>query len=343
MKMKPEETHKDFNNLITRKLSGELTPEQERDFQKLLRNDSERESLFQELQKIWNSAGSAVEGEQYNLDAEWDLMQDLIPNLKQESQVKQSEVKTRSLLYYTYRVAAMLLLGLIIGLGLTYGTRMLYNQQIIAWDQPVDVILEDGTLITINRDSRIRFKKKFASDERKVFLKGEAWFDVASDPASPFVIDAGSALVEVLGTSFNVNAYRENPVVEITVESGVVALTSKQEKQEQIVLKAGNSGKYNKQRKELELIQSSNPNQISWKTRELYFDGSSLQEVVDLINQVYDAHLVISNDALASCQITVTFKDQSLDAILNVLESTLDLEILQVGNQFRLEGSGCNE
>ena len=134
---------------------------------------------------------------------------------------------------------------------------------------------------------------------------------------------------------------RENPVVEITVESGVVTLTSKQEKQ--IVLKAGNSGKYNKERKELELIQSSDPNQISWKTRDLYFDGSSLQEVVDLINQVYDAHLIISNEALASCQITVTFKGQSLDAILNVLESTLDLEILQVGNQFRLEGSGCNE
>jgi len=340
--MKPEETHKDFNRLITSYLSGELTPEQQKEFKELLRNDPKKESLFEEAQKIWNSVGSAVD-ESYNLDAEWNLMQNLIPDLKQEGQVKQSEVKTRSLLYYTYRIAAVLLVGLIIGLGITYGTRMFYNRQIIAWDQPVDVILEDGTLITINRDSRIRFKKKFASDERKVFLKGEAWFDVARDTASPFVIDAGSALVEVLGTSFNVNAYRENPVVEITVESGVVALTSKQEKQEQIVLKAGNSGKYNRQRKELELIQTSDPNQISWKTRDLYFDGSSLQEVVDLINQVYDAHLVISNKALASCPITVTFKDQSLEAILNVLESTLDLKIIQEGNQFRLEGSGCNE
>lgn len=343
MKMNPEETHKDFNGLITRYLSGELTPEQERDFKESLRNDPKKASLFEEVQNIWNSAGSVVEGETYNLDAEWNLMQKLIPGLKQEGQVKQSEVKTRTLLYYAYRIAAVLLVGLIISLGLTYGTRMFYNQQIIAWDQPVDVILEDGTLITINRDSRIRFKKKFASDERKVFLKGEAWFDVASDPASPFVIDAGSALVEVLGTSFNVNAYRQNSVVEITVESGVVALTAKQEKQEQIILKAGNSGKYNKQRKELELIQSADPNQISWKTRDLYFDGSSLQEVVDLINQVYDAHLVISNKALASCQITVTFKDQSLDAILKVLELTLDLEIHQEGNQFRLVGSGCNE
>ena len=341
--MNPEETYKDFNSLVARYLSGELTPEQQREFKELLRKDPKKASLFEKIQNIWNSAGSVGEGEAYNLDAEWSLMQNLIPDLKQEGQVKRSEVKTRSLLYYTYRIAAVLLVGLIIGLGLTYGTRMLYNQQIVAWDQPVDVILEDGTLITINRDSQIRFKKKFASDERKVFLKGEAWFDVARDSTSPFVIDAGSALVEVLGTSFNVNAYRKNPVVEITVESGIVALTAKQEKQEQIVLKAGNSGKYNKQKKELELIQSSDPNQISWKTRDLYFNGSSLQEVVDLVNQVYDAHLVISNKDLASCQITVTFKDQSLEAILNVLELTLDLEIRQEGNQFRLEGSGCNE
>lgn len=341
--MNPEETHNDFNSLVARYLSGELRPEQEREFKELLRKDPKKASLFEEIQNIWNSAGSLGEGEAYNLDAEWSLMQNLIPDLKSERQVKQSEVKTRSLIFYTYRIAAVLLVGLIIGLGLTYGTRMLYNRQIVAWDQPVEVILEDGTLITLNRDSRIRFKKKFASDERKVFLKGEAWFEVASDSSSPFVIDAGSALVEVLGTSFNVNAYRENPVVEITVESGVVALTAKQEKQEQIVLKAGNSGKYNKQKRELELIQSADPNQISWKTRDLYFNGSTLQEVVDLVNLVYDAHLVISNEALASCQITVTFKDQSLDAILNVLELTLDLEIRQEGNQFRLEGSGCNE
>ena len=343
MKMNPEETHKDFNNLVTRFLSGELTPEQQKEFKELLRNDPEKEVLFEELQKIWNSVGSAIPGEQYNLDSEWDQMKNMIPDLKQKSQVEESKVKTRSIIYYTYRIAAVLLVGLLIGFGLTYGTRLLSHTQIVARDQPVDVILEDGTLITINRDSRIRIKKKFVTTERKVFLTGEAWFDVARDTASPFVIDAGSALVEVLGTSFNVNAYRENPVVEITVESGVVALTAREEKQEQIVLKAGNGGKYHKQKKELELIPTSDPNQISWKTRDLYFDGSSLQEVVDLINQVYDAHLVISNKALASCQITVTFKDQSLDAILNVLESTLDLEILREGNQIRLEGSGCNE
>jgi ferric-dicitrate binding protein FerR (iron transport regulator) len=166
---------------------------------------------------------------------------------------------------------------------------------------------------------------------------------VARDGTRPFVIDAGKALVEVLGTSFNVNAYRKNPVVEITVESGMVALTPKQDQSEQIVLKAGNSGTFNKESKQLELISSSDPNNISWKTKELYFENSSLQEVADLISDVYNEELVILNQELTECPITVTFKNQSLDAILNVLEATMDLEISRTNGQITLDGTGCVE
>lgn len=332
MKMNPEETHTEFNSLITRYLSGELPPELRRDFELQLTEDSAKRAQFEEMRTIWNSVDSAAPGDLYDLDAEWDQMKEKIPELN----------RGKSLLYKSYRIAAVLLVGLLFGLGLIYGTRMLSYTEIVAQDQPVDLTLDDGTKLSINRDSRIRFKKRFARAERKVFLEGEAWFDVARDTSRPFVIDAGSAVVEVLGTSFNVNAYKENPMVEITVESGVVALTPKQQKQEQIVLKAGNSGTYHKQRKELELIPTSDPNHISWKTKELYFDGASLQEVVDLINRVYDVNLLISNSALASCQITVAFKNQSLEAILLVLESTLDLEISREGKQIVLEGAGCN-
>ena len=103
--MNPEETHNDFNSLVASYLSGELRPEQEREFKELLRKDPKKASLFEEIQNIWNSAGSLGEGEAYNLDAEWSLMQNLIPDLKSERQVKQSEVKTRSLIFYTYRIA----------------------------------------------------------------------------------------------------------------------------------------------------------------------------------------------------------------------------------------------
>ena len=108
-------------------------------------------------------------------------------------------------------------------------------------------------------------------------------------------------------------------------------------------MKAGSGGTYHKRQKELTLLASADPNKISWKTRELYFEGSTLQEVAELLNRVYGAELVIVNPGLSSCEITVTFKDQSLDAILTVLEKTLDLDISRSGDKIRLDGKGCNE
>ena len=220
---------------------------------------------------------------------------------------------------------------------------MMGMERVLAEDVPVEVILEDGTEVIVNRHSSLRYSKSFDQEERKVYLSGEAWFDVATDSTMPFVIDAGTALVEVLGTSFNVNAYKDNPTVEITVESGLVALSSKEDQKDLIVMKAGSGGSYNRSQKSLKLIPTSDPNTISWKTRELFFDASTLREVAELLNKVYDTHIVIMNEELASCPITVTFRDQTLEAVLNVLELTLDLQATRAGDEIRLDGEGCVE
>ena len=65
--------------------------------------------------------------------------------------------------------------------------------------------------------------------------------------------------------------------------------------------------------------------------------------VADLVNHVYGTNMVIVNPSLASCEITVSFNDQSLEAILKVLEMTLDLSITRSGDEIRLDGKGCNE
>ncbi len=331
MKMSLEVTNIEFNNLITRYLSGELSAGELEGFEKLLRENSGRRDQVEEYRKIWDSVGSVVPQETYDLDVEWDLFRDKV------------KPTSRSILFYTYRIAAMLLVGLLLTFAVRNATRVFGTELVVAKDEPVEVILEDGTHVVVNRNSRVRYQKQFDRSGRKVSLSGEAWFDVARDTSRPFQIDAGLAFVEVLGTSFNVNAYKENDAVEITVQTGMVAMTPKQNIHEQIVLKAGNSGTYNEKKKELKLIPTSDPNSISWKTRDLYFNHSTMQEVVGVINRVYDAHLVILDQELAKCPITVTFSNQSLDAILNVLQLTLDLDVARVGNEIRLDGEGCVE
>ncbi len=328
--MSEEDLHKVFNNLVGRYFSGELHPDELSWFLEELRKDSGKQAMLDEYRKIWDSA---VPDQSYDLDAEWDLMQKKLPGFKTDS--------GRSLLYYSYRIAAVLVLGLVLSFSLIYVSRMVGMERVVAENEPVEVILEDGTEVIVNRHSSLRYSRKFDQEERKVYLSGEAWFDVARDTAMPFVIDAGVALVEVLGTSFNVNAYEDNPTVEITVESGMVAMSAKEDQKDLIVMKAGSGGSYNKNQRELKLIPTSDPNSISWLTRELFFDASTLQEVVELVNRVYGVNVLIMNEELASCTITVTFRNQTLEAILNVLELTLDLQLTREGDEIRLDGEGC--
>ncbi len=339
MNMSGEETHMDFNGQISRYLSGELTPEELAGFQEELRTDPGKQKLLDEYRKIWDTAAWEHD---YDLDAEWALIRDKIPGFERASGSTSKGVG-RSILYYSYRFAAVLLLGLVLSISLIYVSRTAGMEKVVAENEPVEVIFDDGTAVIVNRHSRLRYSKKFDQVERKVYLRGEAWFDVARDTTMPFVIDVGEALVQVLGTSFNVNAYKENPRVEITVESGMVALSAKEDQKNLIVMKAGSGGSYHKSQRELKLIPTSDPNSISWKTRELFFEGTSLREVVELLNRVYGANLIIMNQELSACPITVTFREQSLESVLKVLESTLDLQLTHVGDEIHLNGQGCTE
>jgi ferric-dicitrate binding protein FerR (iron transport regulator) len=328
--MSKKDLHRDFDHLLGSFLSGELSPDELAVFQEELRLDPDKQILLDEYQLIWDSV---TQEQSYDLDAEWAQLQKKLPGSS----------SSRTLLYYSYRIAAVLVVGLVLAFSWIYVTRMMGFERVMAENVPVELILEDGTEVTVNRNSSLRYAKTFDQEERKVYLSGEAWFDVARDTAMPFVIDAGAALVKVLGTSFNVNAYKENPTVEITVESGMVALSAKENEKDLIVMKAGSGGSYHKSHKELKLIPAADPNSISWKTRELFFEESTLQEVSELLNRVYDVNIVIINQELASCPITVTFRDQTLDAILNVLELTLDLQVKKMENEIRLDGAGCVE
>ena len=338
--MSVNDPHMVFNSLVSRKLSGELSPEELAQFEEALRQDPDLELQLEEFRKVWDSMEDLAGRTDYDMDAEWSTMRGKIPDFA--NQVPEPG-KIRSLLYYTYRIAAVLATGLVFAFAWIYATQYAGTEVLSAGAEALEVQLEDGTQVLLNRDSKIRYRKQFKGDSREIRLAGEAWFDVARDSTRPFIIEAGPAIVQVLGTSFNVNAYKENSMVEITVESGVVAVTAKEDQDELIVLKAGNSGTYNSKSRELKLIPVSNPNTLSWLTKNLYFEDTPLKEALARIGKVYNVKFEIPDPAIAACPITVSFRDQSLDAVLNVLEVTLDLEISHSGKTYTLEGTDCVE
>jgi ferric-dicitrate binding protein FerR (iron transport regulator) len=202
------------------------------------------------------------------------------------------------------------------------------------------VILPDGTSVSLNAGSAIYYKKGFGSAHRTVNLKGEAWFEVKKNPDLPFVISAGEANIRVTGTKFNVKAYRTLTDVRVTVTEGTVRFYNAAQPGEQITLHAGETGVMNKSSRSVTGMVTANLNDIAWKTGIMDFHDTRLTEVKEVLENTY--HCKIDLDpAVAGCPVTVRFENRELDAVLNVLRSTLDLKITTKGRQITISGKGC--
>jgi ferric-dicitrate binding protein FerR (iron transport regulator) len=203
-------------------------------------------------------------------------------------------------------------------------------------DQPEELVLPDGSTATLNYFSSLTYPRRFSGEMRKIEMEGEGFFEVKSDPEHPFVINTRDVDIKVLGTSFNVNAYNENAAVEVTVRTGEVAVTRHGEIPRTIILKPGNKGVYKKTDETLEITQEIDKNYLAWKTKNFVFEDQTLLDVSKQLSNVYQAEIIIASDSLKNARITTAFNDQSLDAILNVLSATLDLDVRKSNGQIIL-------
>ncbi|HEX2396284.1 MAG TPA: FecR family protein, partial [Bacteroidales bacterium] len=99
-----------------------------------------------------------------------------------------------------------------------------YNQIATENGQKKEITLPDGTKVWLNSGTTFKYADNYGKVNREVFLIGEAFFDVTRDESKTFIVKAGELTIKVLGTSFNVNCYPENKVVETTVISGIVSI-----------------------------------------------------------------------------------------------------------------------
>lgn len=334
--MREEERNIEFRNRVVRYLSGEMDARGRSKFEDELESDSKKHKQFREYLRLWDGIDQLAERTKYDLDLEWEMLSDKM-DLTVESQVRH-KVYSRGIFL---RLAAVLVIGLA-GLAGWWLIDRYAGYESISVDTGTEVVvLPDGSTVTLNAGSSLRYPSGNRSPQRKVFLSGEAFFEITYDTVRPFTVEASQAIVKVLGTSFNINAYRDNETVEVTVSSGRVSMASKSSLQNQLILHPGNAGVLKRKAGKLELIPQADPNNAAWKTRELVFSNTPLPEVIRVINHVYQSELVIGNPAIEKCTLTVTFSQQEFSSVLTVLVTTFDLNLERRDGLIVLTGSGC--
>ncbi|MEI6123769.1 MAG: FecR domain-containing protein [Bacteroidota bacterium] len=334
-----------YVDLMSRYFCGEATPEERVLLRKWLGADAANQQQFDALNATWQHLERAKIEKNVDVDGEWATFKlRIAARAEQETPIVKlySEQKPPQRLYMRFLKYAAVLVWIGLSTFLVY--RYIHRSQeltLTAAKQNLQTLLADGSDVTLGANSTMVYPDKFNGDTRRIKLSGEAYFNVKHDASHAFVVMAGDVRVEVLGTSFYVNTQAANGNVEVVLTSGKVAVYYKDKPEARTILEPGQKAVVSLADKKIRKEVNEDENYLAWKTRKLVFTDEKLQEVVPTLNKVYGSDILLATNSIADCRITATFDKQSLDAVLNVLQATLDLTIVKKGNSIAVSGSGC--
>ena len=210
--------------------------------------------------------------------------------------------------------------------GQTLG-EVLYNQIIVPYKCEYQVMLADGTKIFLNAGSELRYPVAFTANERKVFLKGEAYFEVTRDTARPFCVETAEQNIQVLGTIFNVYAYPDEPMNYTSLMSGKVAVTDKRtgtdrvlEPGQQVVLDVV-TGKAAIQEADMQQV-------LGWRNHDLIVKEETLEVIMAKVARWYDVKIQFAHENLKKMRFTANLhRKKDLQELLKVIATIGDLRL----------------
>ncbi|WP_065218764.1 MULTISPECIES: FecR family protein [Butyricimonas] len=196
-----------------------------------------------------------------------------------------------------------------------------YNTIVVPRKGEYQLMLADGTKVYLNSDSELRFPTLFAGEERKVYLKGEAFFEVARDTVKPFIVEARGMDVRVLGTRFNVNAYTSERAIRTTLVSGKVQVSDRQDGTFAI-LAPGQQAVWTEG--ELSTREVNAAAISAWVDGKFYFEeGATLEEISEQLRRWYDIDFFFASEQVKHFVFAgVIKKEYTANEIFSIIEKT---------------------
>lgn len=199
-----------------------------------------------------------------------------------------------------------------------------FNTIIVPRGGEYRLILADGTSIWLNSDSELKFPVAFPGCQRKVYLNGEAYFQVAKDADKPFVVEVNSMNVEVLGTEFNINAYPSEYTIRTTLVNGKVKVSDRKNGQN-VVLRPDQQAEFSDGNLSVKEVDASA--YTSWVHGKFYFEASSLESIAVQLQRWYDIDFFFTREDIKKYEFTgVIRRDYTANEMLRIIEKTTSVK-----------------
>ena len=328
----------DMLETIIRHLQKVASQPDEKQLAAWLEEDAQNLARFEEVKRMW-SLTTPVEGEFHpDVDSAWIKVQ---AKINPETPSMGISAKGKQVFFPQLFMSAAASLLLLIGFGFllraaftTDGT----EHSLATTSEMQKVVLPDSSYVWLNRNSRLTWTD-FEGDSREVTLEGEAFFEVTRRPEQPFRITGGKSVTEVLGTSFRLKTEKGHPDV-LEVVTGKVAFTPTAKPENRKEFLPGQRGEIGENGVVVR-SQSTDPNALAWKKRELSFSNTGLKQVCESLESYFHVRIDLKDPAIQNCHFTGTFEKPELKDVMQVLSVSAGLKAEQKGETWELSGAGC--
>jgi ferric-dicitrate binding protein FerR (iron transport regulator) len=335
--------------LIAKYLAGECSPEEKLTMEWWL-EEPHNQALFQNIKASWQSAQPE---DKNDFDAASGLARLHAKISSADGYELDTAVKnTRFVKFGSWLAAASV--ALLIGLGYWFTKKESLTVERIS---VADIIktsgekhvthfdLPDGSRVWLNKNSKLAFPKAFEGNQRVVKLEGEAFFEVVPNPAKPFIVKSNKLSTQVLGTSFNVSAYKDDANASVSVATGKVEVSKE--------IKAGLPIRITQLTPQQKLVIDTEKDETyidivstydigAWRKDQLVFANNTYAEVIGTLEASYNVKIFLKNKSLSNCRVMASFNEgTTLNDILKLLSISNSFHYTIEGNQVTVLGGVC--
>ena len=211
------------------------------------------------------------------------------------------------------------------------------NKLTVPYGKRFDVVLSDGTHIFLNAGTSLTYPIKFIKGkERQVFLKGEAFFDVAKDTDHPFLVQVEDLNVRVLGTRFNISSYPEDILVNTTLVEGSVSIYAKEDPYDastSSLLEPGYKAEWNKKDKNISIEETDVALHTAWVRGKVVFRHLPFKSIVKKLERHYDVAITNHNKVLDDEFFTASFDVETIEQVFEVFKMNYGIDYKIINNE----------
>jgi len=224
--------------------------------------------------------------------------------------------------------------------------KLVYNTLNIPYGRHFDLVLSDGTKVKLNSGSSIKYPVSFLKgQERKVYLKGEAYFDVTTDEDHPFIVNADQMNIKVLGTQFNLSYYPEDEEISTVLVEGAVVLYKdgadiKTNSSSQLA--PGQRAAWDKASNTMTIKEVDTEMYTAWKDGYLLFKASPFYSIRLKLERHFDITIEDKSGRLEHQIYTATFRNETIEEILEAFKEDTPFEFIYEDSKITILETNIN-